>query len=125
MNALAIGAKVRCHKNLQRADWSITVAGKVIANVPEIVLANVTFRYWAGGSARILADKANGRMRRRVCAWADGVIAELPRTSTKTPLTYNPYRAATFTTRARAPVERCAYVHFTHSDGTVAVGNME
>jgi hypothetical protein len=32
---------------LNRGSWSITVGGKVVAHMPELVLANVTFRVCA------------------------------------------------------------------------------
>jgi len=32
-----IGTKVLCHKNLNKGSWSITVGGKVVAHVPEVV----------------------------------------------------------------------------------------
>jgi hypothetical protein len=37
------GTKVRVHRNLHRGDWSVTIKGKVVANVEEITLQDCTF----------------------------------------------------------------------------------
>lgn len=118
-----IGTRVRCHKNLQRGDWSITVRGKVVANVPAITLLNVTFKYWTGGYERIQAAAQAGHPRRRVCAWAEGIIASETPAGVRTPITYNPYRSDKFTTRTGQPIEFCAAVEFT-TCGAFAVGEI-
>lgn len=58
MEILALGQRVRCHKNLHRGDWSISVKGKVVAHVPEIVLANVTFKIRETARQRVIARSA-------------------------------------------------------------------
>ena len=125
MHPLQAGARVRVHKNLQRGDWSVTVKGVVIANVSEIVLSNVTFKYWQGGYQRITAAAAAGKPRRRVCAWAEGVIRAAVPDGARTPITYNPYRSSKFTTRDGCSIEFCAAVHFTAHDGAVAIGDVK
>jgi hypothetical protein len=117
---LLTGTWVRCHRNLRRGDWSITVAGKVVAHVPEIILGDVSFR---------VREKARLEVVRRHCrqvhAWALGtVIADCPAAAPRTPITYNPFRSASFIERDRGtPVTACDYVHFTR-EGAVAVGRM-
>ena len=64
---LAIGMRVRCHKNLHNGMWSITQRGKVIAYVTDVVLADVTFVYY-----ETLRVKCVAMRRRKVCAWAQG-----------------------------------------------------
>src|SRR5262249_21845520 len=115
-----IGARVRVHKNLNRGDWSVTVSGKVVAHVREVVLAGVTFRVREGARQRVLARKC-----REVQAWCEGVLAALPSGLGETPITYNPYRAGAFTTRAGVPLARCEYVHFTADREAVALGETE
>jgi hypothetical protein len=124
--ALAIGERVRVHKNLQRGDWSVTVGGVVVASVDRIVLADVTFRYWVGGRERVLASAASGRPRRRVCAWAEGVVAALPAdTLTRVLLHYDPYESAEFRERATGrSVRACEYVEFTAGAGAIACGRI-
>jgi hypothetical protein len=126
MTAPALGARVRCHKNLHRGDWSITVAGKVIANVAEICLADCKPVYWRNGHAKILAASVAGKPRRRVVAWVEGTVCAMP-AGARTALAYNPYRhkageIAKFTTRAGAEVTAAEFIHFTVADGAVAIG---
>lgn len=119
------GSRVRCHKNLQNGQWSITVAGKVVGYVSEIVLTGVSCKYWAGGYKRIQADNDRGKPRRRVCAWMEGVIAAAAPAGIQTPITYNPYRSPRFTRRDNgAEVTYCAAVHFTQDRGAVAIGEV-
>jgi hypothetical protein len=126
MTAPAIGARVRCHKNLHRGDWSITVSGKVVANVAEICLADCKPVYWRNGHAKIIAASVAGKPRRRVVAWIDGTVCAAP-SGARTAIAYNPYRykpgdIAKFETRAGAEVTHCAAIHFTACDGAVAIG---
>jgi hypothetical protein len=115
------GTRVLCHKNLNKGCWSITAKGKVVAHVGEIVLKNVTFRARENARQRVIARKC-----REVHCWAIGTIAKAPPPARRTPITYNPYRAPTFTRREDgAPVTRCEFVHFTQSDGAVAIGRCE
>lgn len=120
MEILALGQRVRCHKNLHRGDWSISLKGKVVAHVPEIVLANVTFKIRETARQRVIARKC-----REVHCWAEGEIAlAYPAGLEALPITYSPYRAPTFTARATgAPVTSCQFVYFTARDGAVAMGD--
>lgn len=78
---LAIGDKVRVHRNLHRGDWSVTVRGIVVCNVASIALADCHPVYWQGGFDYIEARKAIGKPRRRVVAWIEGRIAESENTA--------------------------------------------
>lgn len=104
---VAIGDKVRVHKNLHRGDWSVTVNGKVVAHVSEICLSGISFKVRETTRQRVIAKRCRG-----VHAWIEGTVSSVPR-GNWVPITYNPYRAAEFTTREGKPVEACAYVHFT------------
>ena len=92
--------------------------GKVVAHVPEVVLADVTFRVRERARQQVI-----GRNCRQVLCWAIGTIVGDVPAGARTPITYNPYRAATFTRRGDgAPVSACEFVHFTREEGAVAVG---
>lgn len=113
-----VGTKVLCHKNLNKGVWSVSVGGKVMAHVPEAMLANVTFRVRELARQQVIERKC-----RQVHCWALGTIAGDVPAGVRTPISYNPYRAATFTRRSDgAPVHGCEYVHFTKDEGAVAVG---
>ena len=57
--------------------------------------------------------------------WAIGTLVSAAPEGARTPITYNPYRAATFTRRSDgAPVSACEFVHFTKEEGAVAVGGV-
>jgi hypothetical protein len=108
--------KVQVYKNLNRGDWSVRVAGKVIAHVPSITLANVSFHVSESGRKRVIANKC-----REVHAWAIGeIVASQPSGEAKA-ITYNPYRGGTFTERASgAAVTSAAHVYFSVSEGAFA-----
>ena len=120
MEILAQGQRVRCHKNLHRGDWSISVNGRVVAHVPEIVLANVTFKIRETARQRVIAKKC-----REVHAWAEGESALAPQSGSPLPISYNPYRVATFVARETGePVLACEFVRFTASSGAMAIGKV-
>lgn len=122
---LTAGSRVRCHKNLQNGQWSITVSGKVVGYVSEIVLTGVSCKYWAGGYDRIQESARAGKPRRRVCAWMEGTIAAAVPSGAETPISYNPYKSSRFYRRDNgAEVTYCAAVHFTSSRGAVAIGEV-
>jgi hypothetical protein len=115
-----VGTKVLCHKNLNKGVWSISVGGKVMAHVPEVMLANVTFRVRERARQQVIERKC-----RQVHCWAIGTIVGDVPVDARTPITYNPYRAATFTRRSDdAAVNACEFVHFTREEGAVAVGRV-
>lgn len=104
--------RVRVHLNLQRGDWSITdpKTGRVTASATDVTLRGVTF-YVSEATRRRVIDKT----RRRVHAWAIGELVATdsqPSTEGLTGVTYNPYRAGTFTTFDGTPVTEAAEMRF-------------
>lgn len=120
---LTTGQRVRCHLNLHRGDWSITVKGRVVAHVAEIALADVVFHVRARARERVVAKRC-----REVHAWAIGTIVDtvaLP-DMPRIPISYNPYKAATFVVRdSGEPIARCDYALFTANKAAFAVGEKE
>ncbi len=109
----------RVHRNLNRGDWSVTTPGARVARAQVYALAGVTFKVSAAGRARVLARKV-----RAVHAWAVGTpVTTWPRDAAG-PLvivTYNPYRAETFTRADTGEaVERAAFVYFSASGQCLA-----
>lgn len=113
-----IGQQVRCHKNLHRGDWSITVKGKVVAHLQAVTLRDVTFIV-----SQATRDKVLQKHCRAVHAWCVGTVTvPLPALPSQflgdvtfghfTEVTYNPYRAGTFTTRDGTPVQHADYMLF-------------
>ena len=117
MVTLTPGMRVRCHKNLHNGMWSITQKGKVIAYEKEVTLEGVTFVYY-----ETLRQKCVAMKRRKVCAWAEGVVARTDAHATTVELCYNPFRAATFTTREGEAITRCRRVHFATTGKAFAEG---
>ena len=112
--------RVRCHRNLNRGDWSISAGGRVVAHVAEIILAGVTFRVREGARQRVLA-----RHYREVHAWAEGEPAGgLPPGLAAREVCYSPYRGPSFTTRDGDPVTACQFVHFTVDGISIAYGEV-
>lgn len=110
--SLEIGQKVRVHKNLHRGDWSITVRGRVVAHVASICLADVTFKIRETARLQVIERRC-----RQVHAWCEGVVCALPQ-GDRTPITYNPYRCGSFTTRNGKPLAHCEIVHMTTDRGS-------
>ena len=110
----ANGTRVRVHLNLHRARagmpdaWSVTIAGRVVANVARVALCDAMPRF--------LASKQSFSMvpgnKRTVHAWLEGTLCA-PATGTKTEITYNPKRSAAFHTRDGRLISHCARVEFT------------
>ena len=115
-----MGQRVRVHKNLHRGDWSVTVRGRVVAHVAEIVLSDVSFKVRESARQQVIARRC-----RQVHAWGEGTVVASAPDEARVAITYNPYRAATFTRRDEgSAVSHCAAVHFTAGDGAVAVGEV-
>lgn len=101
--------QVQVYKNLHKNRWSVRQHGRVIAHCHEVVLAGVKFHVSQKGRNRVVANQC-----REVHAWATGYLTTLDRiTGVGTELCYDPYRAATFTTREGKPVTEASFVHFT------------
>ena len=116
---LTPGMRVRCHKNLHNGMWAVTQKGKVIAYVTEVALSDVTFVYYETLRLKCVAMK-----RRKVCAWAQGVIADVPKGGRTARLCYNPFRAATFTTERGAALTHCESVEFAADGKAYVAGGM-
>ena len=119
-----IGQRVRVHKNLHRGDWSVTVRGKVVANVPTVTLGDVSFHNCESMRVRWCIN----RHRRKVVGWAIGTVLEEknPSSSLASELTYNPLESSEFRTRAdNQPVKHCQVVVFTETRGAIAQGKIE
>lgn len=108
--------KVQVYKNLNRGDWSVRVGGKVIAPLREVTLAKVTFHVSEKARRRVIANQC-----REVHAWAIGEIVASQPIGERIAITYNPYRAGTFTERVSGePVTSAAHVYFSVSEGALA-----
>ena len=87
--------RVRVHFNLHRKDFSVVdpATRRVIANVPDITLQDVTFKVSEKGRQRVLKAKV-----RSVHAYALGAAYHGPRLDIAdlVQCTYNPYRAGHF-----------------------------
>ena len=100
------------HRYLNRAAWTLKpTASGAAAHAQATALTGVTFHVQPGGRARVLARKV-----RAVHAYAKGTAAEARDPAGMVEVTYNPYRAPTFTTRDGRPVTAAALVVF-HTDG--------
>ena len=92
--------KLHAYRNLHRDTWSLRSpsTGRVVGHAAHVELVDVVFRVQAAGRAAVLADGI-----RRVHAYVVGeVVARAKRRAARIGrwirFTYNPYRAATFTT---------------------------
>ena len=116
-----VGKRVRVHYHLRRKDFSVVdrSAGRVAANVDNITLADVDFKVQPGGLRRIRA-----RGQREVIAYALGTIAAVnepaPRKGRPNVVTFNPYRAGTFTREDGTPVHHADLVTFADGKGWTA-----
>jgi hypothetical protein len=108
----------KVHRNLNRGAWSVTEAGAPVRHVETFTLTGVTFKVSAAGRARVLAKRV-----RAVHAWAIGTPAPMPAQAAAdlVPVTYNPYRADTFTrTDTGEAVTAAALVIFTREGAALA-----
>ena len=118
-----IGQRVRVHLNLHakrqgKPQWVLTQKGRVVAYAHDLAIGAVTFKISEKRRQAVIAARC-----REVHAYCEGIVLAAAPEGTRTPITYNPYAAPTFTVRATgAAVTACAAVHFTLSDGAVAVG---
>jgi hypothetical protein len=117
------GKRVRVHYHLRRHDWSVVdrSTGRVAANVANITLADVDFKVQPKGLERI-----RSRGQREVIAYALGTIAAVnepaPRERRPNEITFNPYRADTFTRRDGTPVHHADLVTFAPDDNGFGKG---
>jgi hypothetical protein len=117
METVQVGTKVRVHKNLRRGDWSVTIQGKLVANVPEITLSGVTFYICESMRQRVIE-----RNRRKVHAWAIGIISDVVPSGDR-------HQSRTIRiAAASSPIDQMAnraterrQLHFTATEGAVAI----
>jgi hypothetical protein len=109
---------VQVYKNLNRGDWSIRAKGKVIGHASECVLANVTFHVSENGRQRVIRNRC-----REVHAWAIGELIDgTAPIGERIAVTYRPFEGGSFVRRDNgAPIAGAAFVHFTESDGAIAI----
>lgn len=112
-----IGELVRVHLNLHRGDFSISdpKTGRVMASCDDVTLSGVTFQVSETTRQRVIA-----KQRRRVHAWAKGTLVAVdskPTIEGHPVVTYNPYRAPTFTKGNGSPVHAAEMVAFTDRKG--------
>ena len=101
---------MRVHRNLNRGTWSLTEPGRAVRHAEAAALAGVSFKVSAAGRARVLARRV-----RAVHAWAVGTPAPTwPKAGAPlVAVTYNPFRAGTFTRcDTGEPVYFAAFVYF-------------
>lgn len=111
-----IGQRMRVHYNLHRGDFSVTdpSIGRVVANVTDITLTDVTFRVQPSGLRRI-----RERGTREVCAYVVGIVATVntgPAVTGMRRVTFNPHRADTFTTDGQ-PIHAADRITFANAYG--------
>jgi hypothetical protein len=109
---------IRCHRNLHRHDWSLTVKGRVYAHVSEIILRDVRFIVRESARLRVIE-----RQCREVHAWAEGEIAaSWPIDARRVSISYNPYVSKYFFELATGnAVLSCPWVHFTAHEGAIGM----
>lgn len=93
------GLKVRVYKNLHNGLFSVQHKGLVIAHVEHVTLVGATFTVQPAGRAKVMATK-----RKQVHAFVNGTVSYGGCTSLAHRVSYNPYRAATFTDVTGQPV---------------------
>jgi hypothetical protein len=105
--------RVCVYKNLNRGCWSIAEAtatgnrGKVLDHVPTCALSNAVFVVKESRRRHVVAKHC-----REVHAWIVGDLLEVAPAGTRVEVTYNPYRAASFTLRDGTPVHAAPCVVF-------------
>lgn len=106
MRAPVPGERVFVYRNLHRALFSVRAlsgpdAGRVIAHLAEVSLRDAEFRVSEAGRQKVLTER-----RKNVHAGVAGCFAaeRLVRTGGGRGISYDPYKAATFTLRGPNPV---------------------
>ena len=94
-----LGLYVRVYKNLHNGLFSVQHKGRVIAHVSHITLVGVTFSVQPAGRAKVLATKC-----KQVHAFVNGTVSYGGCGSYAERVSYNPYRAETFTNATAQPV---------------------
>lgn len=116
------GQRVRVHLNLHRGDFSVIDprSNLLLTNVSDITLGDVTFRVQPG-----MLNKIRRINRRKVCAYAVGLVLSMDAGWTtddcagKRRVTFNPYRADTFTDDTGQSIHQADAVRFTDRYGWI------
>lgn len=113
-----VGRRVRVHLNLHRGDFSISdpKTGNVLASCTDATLSGVTFKVSESTRQRIIAKN-----RRRVHAWAVGILEEVdttPAIEGAVKVSYNPFRGPEFMT-ADGPIHEAGRIAFVNRFGWV------
>jgi len=114
------------YKNLNRGDWSIATPagksglgrGKVVGHGTSLAIADPVFVVQESGRLRVIAKRC-----REVHAWIVGDITDSVPAGNGRQITFNPYRAPTFTFRdSGEPVTAASHIEF-RADGIVIAFN--
>lgn len=103
--------RVFVYFNLHRQLWSVKalsgpMRGRVIAHREALALSDCTFKVSEAGRQRVLREQ-----RKNVHAGIVGYLSDASPAPHATAVTYNPYKAATFTCKnSGAPIHRAANV---------------
>ncbi len=103
--------RVFVYFNLHRKLWSVKalsgpMRGRVVAHRDTLALTDCTFKVSEAGRQRVLREQ-----RKNVHAGVVGYLSDAPALAHDVPVTYNPYKAATFTRKdTGAPVHHAALV---------------
>lgn len=98
-----LGLRVRVYRNLHNGLFSVLHRGRVIAYLPGLSLSGVSFRVQPAGRAKVLATRS-----KFVHAFVCGTVAPRVELSAPDRVSYNPYRASTFTFADGAPATQAA-----------------
>lgn len=100
-----MGLTVRVYKNLHNGLFSVQHKGRVIAHVDHLTLVGATFTVQPAGRAKVVATGC-----KQVHAFVNGEVSYGGCTSYAERVSYNPYKAGTFTTVKGQPVTAAATV---------------
>lgn len=106
--------RVVVYKNLNKGCWSIAEAtrtggrGRLLSHADAVTLRDVSFHVKEARRLVVVSERC-----REVHAWATGVLLDDAPSGARCEVTYNPYRAPTFTLRDGTPVHEAACVTFT------------
>jgi hypothetical protein len=109
---MIVGTQVRVHVNLTRGDFTICdpKTKRKTGSAKTVVLRDVTFKV-----SEAVRQSCINKQARWVHAWAFGTLVALdtaPLTEGHPVVTYNPFRAPTFTTVDGTPVHTAKEVAF-------------
>lgn len=119
--------RVFAYRNLHQAKWSLRQGGKVVAHADDVTLFGCQLKVSEAGRQRVLREK-----KKNVHAGVVGLVTDLPGDfvgmvpligSGPRKLSYNPYKAPSFTVRDE-PVGMASYVHLDSEGKAWAIGGV-